>query len=100
MLVTEAITTPAPTFAKRRRKDPTATIALRDGDEGWTIAALAPAFKMSERSFRERFVKTGLLPVSRLGGVDFASITAARNLVSDMITGCAGTRPRRPRGRR
>jgi AraC-like DNA-binding protein len=99
--VTDVTTISAPASGKRRPKDPAATIPLRDGDEGWTIPALASAFKMSERSFRERFVKTGLLPVSRLGGVDFASITAARNLVSDVIAGGADPRPRRPRrGRR
>jgi hypothetical protein len=90
----------APTSGKRRPKDPAATIPLRDGDEGWTVPALASAFKMSERSFRDRFVKPGLLPVSRLGGVDFASITAARNLVSDMIAGGADPGPRGSRRRR
>jgi hypothetical protein len=92
--------TPVPTSGKRRAKDPTATIALRDGDEGWTIPALASAFKMSKRSFRDRFVKPGLLPVSRLGGVDFASVTAARKIVSDMIAGGEDPRPRRQQRRR
>jgi hypothetical protein len=87
VLVTD--TTPAPTFGKRRPKD-AATIPLRDGDEGRTVPALAAFAQMSERSFRARFVRPGLPKLARIGG----------GLLSDMITGCAGTRPRRPRRRR
>jgi hypothetical protein len=99
MLVTDAITTPAPTFAKRRPKDPAATIPLRDGDEGWTVPALAKYAQMSERSFRTRFVKSGLLNLARMGGVDFGSFDVVKRLLSDAITGGEDLRPRRPRRR-
>jgi len=98
--VTDVTTTPAPTSGKRRPKDPTATIPLRDGDEGWTVPALAAYAQMSERSFRARFVKPGLLKLARIGGVDFGSFDVVKGLVSDMITGGDDPKPRRPRRRR
>jgi hypothetical protein len=98
LLVTD--TTPAPTFGKRRPKDPAATIPLRDGDEGWTVPALAKYAQMSERSFRARFVKPGLLKLARIGGVDFGSFDVVKRLLSDAITGGGDPPPRRPRRRR
>jgi hypothetical protein len=49
-LVTDVIT--PPTSGKRRPKDPATTILLRDGGEGWTIAAVATYAQMCEPSFR------------------------------------------------
>jgi hypothetical protein len=94
------VTISAPTSSKRRPKDPTATIALHDGDEGWTVPALAQYAQMSERSFRHRFVKSGLVKLARFGGTDFGSFDVVKTLVSDMIAGCDGARPRRPQRRR
>jgi hypothetical protein len=34
---------------------------------------------MSETSFRQHFIKTGLVPLARIGGVDFCSFIAAHN---------------------
>ena len=94
------LTISAPNSSKRRPKDPTATIALHDGDEGWTVPALAQYAQMSERSFRHRFVKSGLVKLARIGGVDFGSFDVVKSLISDMIAGCDDTRPRRQRRRR
>jgi hypothetical protein len=100
LLVTDVTTTPAPTSGKRRPKDRAATIPLRDGDEGWTVPALAAYAHMSERSFRARFVKTGLVKLARIGGVDFGSFDVVKGLVSDMIAGREDPRRRRPGRRR
>jgi hypothetical protein len=94
------VTIPAPTSSKRRPKDPAATIPLRDGDEGWTVPALAAYAQMSERSFRTRFIKPGLLKLACIGGVDFGSFDVVKSLISDMIAGCDHPRSRRPRRRR
>jgi hypothetical protein len=98
-LVTD-VTISAPTSSKRRPKDPAATIPLRDGDEGWTVPALAAFAQMSERSFRVRFVKSGLVKLARIGGVDFGSFDVVKGLVSDMIIGGEDPRPGRSRRRR
>jgi AraC-like DNA-binding protein len=98
--VTNVTTIPASTSSKRRPKDPAATIALRDGDEGWTVPALAAYAKTSERTFRKRFAATGLVPLTRIGGVNFGSIARLRNALSDMIAGGDDPKPRRPRRRR
>jgi hypothetical protein len=100
LLVTDLTTIPARTSGKRRPKDPAATIPLRDGDEGRTVPALAAYAQMSEKTFRARFVKRGLLKLARIGGVDFGSFEVVKGLVSDMITGGEDPRPRRPRRRR
>ena len=98
--MTEVTSTPAPTSAKRRPKDPAATIPLRDGDEGWSVRALAAYALMSEKSFRRHFVKTGLVKLARIGGVDFGSFDVVKGLVSDMIAGREDPRRRRPGRRR
>jgi hypothetical protein len=91
-LVTD-VTISAPTSSKRRPKDPAATIPL-------TKAGRFPYAQISERSFRARFVKSGLVKLARIGGVDFGSFDVVKGLVSDMITGGEDPRPRRPRRRR
>ena len=74
--------------------------SLRDGDEGWTVPALAAFAQMSESSFRARFVKSGLVKLARFVGTDFGSFDVVKSLISDMIAGCDDTRPRRQRRRR
>jgi hypothetical protein len=99
--VTEVTSTPAPTSAKRRPKDPAATIPLRDGDEGWSVRALAAYALMSEKSFRRHFVKTGLVPLARIGGVDIGSFNKTRDAISDRVAFGDDARTRRQRrGRR
>jgi hypothetical protein len=84
----------------RKLKDPLATIELRGGDQGRTVRFLADYCQMSEKSFRHRFVKTGLVSLTRFGGSDFASFDLVKGLVSDMLTGGGVPRPRGPRRRR
>ena len=98
--MTDLTISPAPISGKRRPKDPAATIPLRDGDEGWTVSALAAFAQMSEWSFRARFVKSGLVKLARFVGTDFGSFDVVKSLISDMIAGCDDTRPRRQRWRR